>query len=255
MNHDGHGLMVNLPQTPALFLQGVQKTYKGGFCALRDIGFCVDPGERIAVVGPSGCGKSTLLRLIAGLEEPTAGQVLIFGSPPRKSRGKMAFVFQEPCLLPWRSALGNVLLPLELLHGQGGQEKKTLRENALALLARVGLQGFAHALPHTLSLGMQMRVSLARALVSRPEILLLDEPFASLDVPTSRALRSDVSRLADELRTTLVLVTHDPEDAVELAGRALVMRPGQIISFLDFKGKTPEAAQKEISLALPHAGG
>ncbi len=197
-------------------LQNVEVDYRRGR-ALGPFSLALDPGEIVALVGPSGCGKSTALRLLAGLERPTRGTVR-----RAAGRGETAVVFQAPTLAPWLTAAANVALPLEL----AGTPKSKARARAAEALARVGLKGAEDARPAQLSGGMAMRVSLARALVTRPRLLLLDEPFAALDEITRRALADDVLALWDDLKPAIVFVTHNVEEAVYMAGRVVVMTPG-----------------------------
>jgi NitT/TauT family transport system ATP-binding protein len=180
-------------------------------------------GEIVALVGPSGCGKSTALRLLAGLEAPTRGRIT-----RAAGRGETAVVFQSPTLMPWASALDNVALPLAL----AGVGASLARERARAALQRVGLGEAADAKPAQLSGGMAMRVSLARALVTDPKLLLLDEPFAALDEITRRQLAIDIHQIWRGARPAIVFVTHNVEEAVFMASRVLVMGrgPGRLIS-------------------------
>ena len=191
--------------------------YPGRGRALGPFSLTVEAGEIVAVAGASGCGKSTALRLLAGLEAPTAGRC-----ERAVDRGRTSLVFQSPTLMPWASAAANVALPLEL----SGLGRAEARERAATALERVRLPGVAAAYPVQLSGGMAMRVSLARALVTEPELLLLDEPFAALDAPTRRALIEDVHRLWTERRMAIVFVTHDVDEAVYLASRVIVMTAG-----------------------------
>jgi NitT/TauT family transport system ATP-binding protein len=201
---------------PIAELRGVQVDYPRG-PALGPFDLSLQPGEIAALVGPSGCGKSTALRLLAGLETPTRGSVV-----RASGRGETAVVFQSPTLMPWASALDNVALPLEL----AGEDRKTARRRAAEALERVRLTGVDGAKPAQLSGGMAMRVSLARALVTQPRLLLLDEPFAALDEITRRALAEDVHRLWAQSEPAIVFVTHNVEEAVYMASRVLVMTPG-----------------------------
>lgn len=182
----------------------------------------VNPGEFLVILGPSGCGKSTLLRLVAGLTKPVTGEVRL--DPPDAGIG---FVFQDASLLPWRTALGNVILPLEL----DGVPRPKAREEALNLLADVGLHGFADHYPDTLSGGMRMRVSIARALAGNPKLLLLDEPFAALDEVTRSRLDQHLGALTRSRNTTTLFVTHSIQEALTLADRIVVLSStgGQIL--------------------------
>ncbi len=202
---------------PVAALEAVEVDYPGRGRALGPFDLALAPGEIVALVGPSGCGKSTALRLLAGLESPTRGVVR---RTPR--RGETAVVFQAPTLAPWMSAQANVALPLEL----AGVAAGVARDQARDALARVGLAQATDARPAQLSGGMAMRASLARALVTRPRLLLLDEPFAALDEITRRALADDLLAIWDEARPAIVFVTHNVEEAVYMAGRVVVMSAG-----------------------------
>ncbi|MEW6392133.1 MAG: ABC transporter ATP-binding protein [Pseudomonadota bacterium] len=197
-------------------LVGVEVDYARGR-ALGPIDLTLAPGEIVALVGPSGCGKSTALRLLAGLEAPTRG-----GVTRAAGKGETSVVFQSPTLAPWLPARDNVALPLEL----AGVAKKDALAAADEALRKVGLGQALSARPAQLSGGMAMRASLARALVTRPRLLLLDEPFAALDEITRRALADDVLALAAELSPAVVFVTHNVEEAVYMARRVVVMTPG-----------------------------
>ena len=197
-------------------LSAVEVDYARGR-ALGPVDVALAPGEIVALVGPSGCGKSTALRLLAGLESPTRGTVT-----RAAGRGETSVVFQAPTLAPWMSAAANVALPLEL----AGTPRRQARAQAIEALGRVGLAGAQAARPAQLSGGMAMRASLARALVTRPRLLLLDEPFAALDEITRRALADDVLALVAQLSPAVVFVTHNVEEAVYMAGRVVVMSPG-----------------------------
>ncbi|HEY8617113.1 ABC transporter ATP-binding protein [Phenylobacterium sp.] len=198
-------------------LRKVEVEYAGRGRALGPFDLTVGQGEIVALVGPSGCGKSTALRLLAGLEGPTRGEVL-----RAPGRGETAVVFQAPTLAPWLSARANTALPLEL----AGVRKAEAAARAEAALARVGLAGAADARPAQLSGGMAMRVSLARALVTEPRLLLLDEPFAALDEITRRALADDVLALWAQSKPAIVFVTHNVEEAAYMASRVVVMTRG-----------------------------
>jgi NitT/TauT family transport system ATP-binding protein len=218
----------------AAALEQVEVDYPRGR-ALGPVSLSVGDGEIVALVGPSGCGKSTALRLLAGLEAPTRGHVA-----RAAGRGETAVVFQAPTLAPWLSARANTALPLEL----AGVHRAEAFARADAALAQVGLAGAEAARPAQLSGGMAMRVSLARALVTGPRLLLLDEPFAALDEITRRALADDVLALWDKTKPAIVFVTHNVEEAVYMAGRVVVMTagPGRIAAEVAVNGPLPRPA-------------
>jgi NitT/TauT family transport system ATP-binding protein len=202
-------------------LTGVGKRFASGTEALRDLSFTLAEGEFVSLLGPSGCGKSTALRIAAGLLAPDAGRVRYAGEKP-----EIGFVFQEPTLMPWADTLTNARLPLDLKRMPRGDAEP----RAAAALARVGLKGFERAYPRELSGGMKMRVSLARALVAQPKLLLLDEPFAALDEITRNSLGDDLLRLWKEDGLTVLFVTHSVSESSYLSQRVLVMtpRPGRV---------------------------
>src|ERR1700722_11210051 len=212
---------------PLVALRGVEKTFPNGTLALKGLDLEVREGEFLSLLGPSVCGKSTALRIIAGLSEPTRGAVEWTASAA-ENEGRIGFVFQEPTLMPWANVFSNVMLPLKL--------KRTPREKAAervrSVLQRVGLEKFANAYPRELSGGMRMRVSIARALVTEPALLLMDEPFAALDEITRFKLNNDLLEVWQALRTTVVFVTHSVFESVYLSSRIVVMaaRPGRIFS-------------------------
>jgi NitT/TauT family transport system ATP-binding protein len=229
---------------PLIRLSAVRKQYGNGTLALDDVSFDVAPQSFVSLVGPSGCGKSTILRIVAGLGEASAGSVLVDGLPPRRARrerNEMAFVFQDATLMPWRTVLGNVELPLQLR----GQPAEQRRQAAVAALDTVGLREHAHAYPRELSGGMRMRVSIARALVAGPNVLLMDEPFGALDEITRQHLNGEFLRICAVAGWTVLFVTHNVFEAVFLSSRVLVMtdRPGHIAADIPIDLPYPRAAQ------------
>jgi len=220
---------------PLVLLQGVARRFASGTLALSGVDLAIGAGEFLSILGPSGCGKSTLLRLIAGLLDPSAGRVdWPAGHPGRRGIG---FVFQDATLMPWASALANVRLPLRLARVARAEQEA----RAEAALAAVGLKGFERAFPRELSGGMRMRVSIARALVTRPSLLLMDEPFAALDELTRHRLNDDLLALWAESGVNVVFVTHSVFESVYLSSRILVMaaRPGRIAAELRVEAPAP----------------
>jgi NitT/TauT family transport system ATP-binding protein len=209
-------------QHPILSLRGVGKTFDNGVVALDGLDFTVQPGEFVTLLGASGCGKSTALRIIAGLTRPTRGSL---EREIGTAAHRIGFVFQEPTLMPWATVAANVALPLRLRH----VSEADIAPRLMAVLARVGLERFADAYPRELSGGMKMRVSIARALITEPALLLMDEPFAALDEITRFRLNDDLLALWGTLRPTIVFVTHSVFESVYLSQRIVVMstRPGR----------------------------
>jgi NitT/TauT family transport system ATP-binding protein len=202
-------------------VESVGKTYAGGLEAIRDARFHVQPGEFLSLLGPSGCGKSTLLMMIAGLLAPSRGRITVAEAEVRGPRRDVGVVFQSPVLLPWRTVLDNVLLPVEMLRLRRADHAGRARE----LLAMAGVEEFAGRLPHELSGGMKQRVAICRALVHDPALLLMDEPFSALDALTRDQLGLELLRLWDVDKKTVVFVTHSIREAVFLSDRVLVMTP------------------------------
>jgi len=208
-----------------LTISGVGRRFPGGVEALRGVSLRLNAGDFMALLGPSGCGKSTLLRLIAGLDQPDAG-TLAWDPGQAPAAGDIGYVFQDATLLPWATAADNVFLPLRLR----GVPRERAAPDIAAALHRVGLAGFEQARPRQLSGGMRMRVSIARALVTRPRVLLMDEPFAALDEFTRHGLQADLLALWRDVGCTVVFVTHSIYEAAFLARRIVLMtpRPGRI---------------------------
>ncbi len=198
----------------------------GDLEALQNVDVAVEQGEFISVVGPSGCGKTTFLRIVAGLEPATSGTILLDGKPLLGPGGNRGFVFQNDSLLPWRTVLSNALIGPEVAGQVGAKE----RQRTLDLLKLVGLGGFENYYPRQLSGGMRQRVNLARALAIDPEVLLMDEPFASLDAQTREIMQTELLRIWEQGRKTVVFVTHQIDEAVFLSDRVLVFarRPGRL---------------------------
>jgi NitT/TauT family transport system ATP-binding protein len=218
-------------------LRGVGKAFPNGTLALQGFDLEVRQGEFLSLLGPSGCGKSTALRIVAGLSEPTQGGVEWATASAHSRRGDIGFVFQEPTLMPWTTVFNNVRLPLKLAGVAAGKA----RERVDAALERVGLQNFSAVYPRELSGGMRMRVSIARALVTEPELLLMDEPFAALDEITRFKLNDDLLTMWQALGTTVVFVTHSVFESVYLSKRIAVMaaRPGRIFTELAIDAPYP----------------
>ncbi|MGB9096763.1 ABC transporter ATP-binding protein [Erwinia sp.] len=216
------------PPQPAIEVLSAEKIYSNGTRALLPVNLTINQGEFVTLLGPSGCGKSTLLKMVAGLIEPTDGKLMLWRRDSReKAQEPVSFVFQEATLMPWCNVHNNVRLPLDLA-GVPRAEANTRVSEALEL---VGLGKFAKVLPRELSGGMQMRVSIARGLVTRPKLLLMDEPFGALDEITRNKLDSDLLRLWREQGLTVVFVTHSIHEAVFLSQRVIMMaaRPGRVV--------------------------
>jgi NitT/TauT family transport system ATP-binding protein len=211
---------------PMVELVGVAKKFPHGRNVLDPLALEIQKGEFVTLIGPSGCGKSTLLKLISGLIPPSQGTIRIDGLTPKNAREMVSYVFQDPTLLPWRTVLQNVCLGLELENVVKVRQLK----RAEALLSLVGLEQVAAAYPRELSGGMKMRVSIARALATKPELLLMDEPFAALDQMTRDRLNEEILRLRAEQKWTAVFVTHSVSEAVFLSTRIVVLaaNPGRV---------------------------
>lgn len=233
---------------PAVQVLSAEKTYPNGTQALLPVDLSIEEGEFVTLLGPSGCGKSTLLKMVAGLLEPTDGRLQLWHKPVaqlEESGKKMAFVFQSPTLMPWASVQTNVRLPLDLA-GVPRQEADARVAEALAL---VGLSKFASALPRALSGGMQMRVSIARGLVTQPDLLLMDEPFGALDEITRHKLDADLLDLWRKKKLTVIFVTHSIHEAVFLSTRVVMMaaRPGRVVEEFRIAAPYPRTADFMVS--------
>src|SRR5947209_15182734 len=214
------------------------------FTALRDVTFTVEPGQFCAVVGPTGCGKSTTLSMVSGLDRPSEGSVKVGGREVSGITQGISFMFQQDALLPWKTVVGNVEMG-PLFRGLG---KKQARELARDWLRRVGLAGFEDHHPHQLSGGMRKRVAMAAALINEPQILLMDEPFGALDVQTKAIMQTELIALWEQLRPSVLFITHDLDEAVALADRVVVMTsgPGTVKSIYDVDLPRPRGAVQEI---------
>jgi NitT/TauT family transport system ATP-binding protein len=231
---------------PLVSLRNVSKVFSNGTLALNDMNLDVGKGEFVSLLGPSGCGKSTALRIIAGLGEPTSGTIEwpladsydAAGNPDRE----IGFVFQEPTLMPWATVAANVWLPLRLK----GVSRRAAEDRIMEALRMVGLEAFAGAYPRELSGGMKMRVSIARALITRPKLLLMDEPFAALDEITRFRLNNDLLHLWEKSGWTVIFVTHSVFESVYLSERIVVMaaRPGRV--FRDMEVDAPYPREEEF---------
>lgn len=216
--------------------------------ALDSVNLHVRENEFITLVGPSGCGKSTLLKLVAGLVPPSSGEVRVRGQKVVEPFPDVGFVFQQPVLLPWRTVLDNVLFSIEML----GKNPKAARDKALHLLELAGLKGFENKYPRELSGGMQQRVSICRALIHEPSLLLMDEPFGALDALTREEMSYELLRIWEQTRKTILFVTHSISEAVLLADRVVVMsaRPGRIVKVVSIDLPRPRSAEMEFDDAF-----
>ncbi|MDP9116454.1 MAG: ABC transporter ATP-binding protein [Actinomycetota bacterium] len=236
------------PSAATIELQGVTKRFvtpSGSvFTAIRDVDLVIEPGQFCAIVGPTGCGKSTTLSLVSGLDRPSAGAVSVGGQVVDGIESGMSFMFQTDALLPWKTVLGNVAMGPRFQ----GMTKKEAQAEAREWLRRVGLTGFEDHHPHQLSGGMRKRTSLAAALINRPSILLMDEPFGALDVQTKAIMSNELLGLWEQTRPTVIFITHDLEEAVALADKVVVMtvNPGTIKGVFEIDLPRPRGAVQEI---------
>lgn len=232
---------------PTIEVKDLSKTFRSRertTAALIDVNLVIEQNEFITLVGPSGCGKSTLLKIIGGLIRPTQGSLTYDGHAVDRPQRSVGIVFQEPALLPWRSVLDNILLPAEIL-GLGMDES---RKYALELIELTGLTGFEAHDPHELSGGMQQRVAICRSLISKPSVLLMDEPFAALDAMTREDLGLELLRIWDQDKKTVIFVTHSVPEAILLADRVVAMsaRPGRIAKIIDINLPRPRTLDVEF---------
>lgn len=232
---------------PIIHMDRVSRRFGKHVLAIDSMSVAIKEGEFVSFLGPSGCGKSTALKMIAGLLPVSAGTITITPSSS-KSEQDLAFVFQEPTLMPWATVFDNVFLPLRL----AGVSRTQSASRVNAALTDVGLSRFADSYPRVLSGGMKMRVSIARAMVTRPRILLMDEPFAALDEMTRSKLNNDVVRLAKEYGLTVIFVTHSVFEAVYLSTRVIVMaaRPGRVAADLALETPWPRNEEWRVSPAF-----
>jgi|SRR5579884_1716211 len=242
--------MMNVPAIEVTRLAKSYRTTEGTTLAVADVSFSVAPYEFVSLLGPSGCGKTTVLKIIAGLTAPTEGKVKLEGRPVLGPRADVGMVFQTPALMRWRTAIENVLLPAEIL----GLDLRNFRKRASELLELVGLGDFLNRLPNQLSGGMQQRVSIARALVHDPSILLLDEPFSALDAMTRNQLNVELLRIWSERKKTSLLITHSIPEAVFLSDRVVVLtgRPAKVLDIVEITLPRPRTAEMRVSPTFIH---
>ena len=242
---EGEGVVK--PAVAEIALEGVTKQFRSGALALKDISMRVDKGEFVSLLGPSGCGKSTLLRLVSGLTQASAGTIAVNEMTPVNARELMSFIFQDATLLPWRTVEQNVGLGMELEHAA----RPARREKVAKMLELVGLTHVAQRYPRQLSGGMKMRVSIARALVSRPRILLMDEPFAALDEMSRDRMNEELLRLYLEHHWTVMFVTHSVAEAVFLSTRIVILasHPGRVAHVVPVELEWPRPAEIRLTAA------
>lgn len=238
--------MPELSSHPLIRLENAYKSFEGGHLVFENLSLSIQPGEFVSIIGPSGCGKSTILKLIAQLEQPTSGIVSTPFTNGHHS-GNVAYVFQEPTLMPWSNVFDNVWLPLRL----NGLSRSQAAPAVYEALEVVGLEDFATALPKQLSGGMRMRVSIARAFVTKPRVLLMDEPFAALDEISRSRMADDLLKTWESSGASIVHITHNVSDAVYLSQRVLVMtnRPTRV--FQDTPIHLPYPRQESLRLSMP----
>jgi len=207
--------------TSAIKVRSIAKRFEN-YCAVEEIDFEIQPGRFVSIVGPSGCGKSTVLNMIAGLQAPTAGGIDVFGEPLRGLNKRATYMFQQDALLPWKTVLNNIQIGLQFR----GRDPREALEEARVWLDRVGLEGFGDSYPYQLSGGMRKRVAMAQCWIVQPDIVLMDEPFAALDVHTRLRMETEVLRLWTASKNTVVFVTHELEEAIALSDEVLLLSAG-----------------------------
>lgn len=242
---------VSKPEEKVIEIKSLRKVYPSKdapIVALEEATFDVRQHEFVSLVGHSGCGKTTIMKIIAGLLPPTAGTVLLNGQPVAGPQANTGIVFQTPVLFQWRTVLDNVMLPVEILRSQG-KSKHYYLERAMDLLELTGLKEFKNKYPRELSGGMQQRVSISRALIHDPALLLLDEPFGALDAMTRGEMNMELQRIWSEKRKTSLLITHSIPEAVFLADRVIVMtpRPGRVADVIHVNLPRPRTAEMRVS--------
>ncbi|MEJ8473168.1 ABC transporter ATP-binding protein [Roseibium algae] len=241
----GTGQGALAPAPAVISIKQISKTFSNGTVALREMSLDIRQGEFVSLLGPSGCGKSTVLRIVTSLTGPTTGRVEWPMETAAQDDHGLSFVFQEPTLMPWATVFGNVWLPLRLR----GVTKRDAYDRVMEALEMVGLAGFAESYPRELSGGMKMRVSIARALVTKPKVLLMDEPFAALDEITRFKLNNDLLHLWETFGWTVVFVTHSVFESVYLSNRIVVMasRPGRVVNDMRLDAPYPRGDEFRTS--------
>jgi NitT/TauT family transport system ATP-binding protein len=240
----GEATAAAVPAQPVLVAENISKTFgtrEGSVTAIEDLSFAVRPGEFFSVIGPSGCGKSTLFNILGGLIDDYEGRVIVDGQVLRGSHRSIGMVFQEESTFPWRTTLENIAFPLQA----AGVPKAERRQRASELVRLVGLEGFENHYPAQLSGGMRQRTAMARTLAFAPKILLMDEPFASLDEQTRLLLGDKILQIQQKLRQTTLLITHNIAEAVQLSDRVLIMsyRPGRLKRVVDIDLPRPRSSE------------
>ena len=232
-----------------LVIRGLSKVYHNPYtgervAAIEDVSLQIPPGECVAILGPSGCGKTTLLNIVAGFIPPTRGEILLNGRRIQGPGPDRGVVFQSFALFPWKTVLDNVAFGLKMRGLPRAERERIARE----YIALVGLEGFEHTYPHELSGGMQQRVGVARVLANRPDLMLMDEPFASVDAQTRMTLQEELARIWEDRRPTILFVTHDVEEAVFLANRVVVLtpRPARVRATVDVSLPRPRLWQRLV---------